>query len=96
MEDKELLQEEESNIFSFIDEEGNEIELEYLDNVFYQGKEYLVMMPIDEEDNAVVILEVEPQDDENENYLSVDDDETQDAVFAIFKENNKDILEFAD
>ena len=60
----------------------------------YEGKEYLVLMPMEEEDGEVVILEVEPVDEENENYLAVDNEETLEAVFAIFKERYQDILTF--
>ena len=75
MEDKELLQEEENNIISFIDENGEEVDFEYMDCIEYEGKEYLALLPIDEEDNSVVILEVEPVDEDNENYLSVEDED---------------------
>ena len=42
----------------------------------------------------MVILEVEPVDEENENYLAVEDEEILDAVYAIFKEKYKDVLIF--
>ncbi len=96
MEDKELLQEEESNIISFIDENGAEVDFEYMDCIEYEGKEYLALLPIDEEDNSVVILEVEPVDEDNENYLSVEDEDVLQAVYGIFKERFKDILNFED
>ena len=67
---------------------------EYLDCIEYEGKEYLVLMP--EESNEIVILEIEPVDEENENYLAVDDEATLDAVYGIFKEKFADILEFED
>ena len=44
----------------------------------------------------MVILEIEPVDEENENYLSVEDEDTLQAVYQIFKENFKDILTFED
>lgn len=93
MANDELL-EEESSIISLTDEEGNEVEFELLDSVDYEGKEYLVMLPPDDEASEVVILEVEPQGDDMETYLTVDDQETLDAVFAIFKERFKDIFTF--
>ena len=62
----------------------------------YQGKEYLVLLPAEEEDNSIVILEVEPVDEETENYLSVNDDATLNAVYEIFKERYKDMLTFED
>ena len=51
-------------------------------------------MPMDEDE--IVILEVEPVDEENENYLAVQDEATLDAVYAIFKEKFKDVLTFED
>ena len=96
MEDHEILEEEESSILSLTDENGNEVEFEYLDSVDYNGKEYLVLLPTKEEDSSVVILEVEPVDEETENYLSVGDDAILNAVYDIFKERYKDVLTFED
>ena len=96
MEDKDMLQEEESSVLTFVDENGEEVTMEYLDCIEYQGKEYLALLPTEEDSNEVVILEVEPVDDENENYLTVEDDAILDAVYDIFKENYKDILTFED
>ena len=51
-------------------------------------------MPADDEATEIVILEVEPVDEETENYLSVDDEAVLNAGYAIFKEKYKDILTF--
>lgn len=96
MEDKELPQEEEANILTFVDENGEESSFEYMDCIEYQGKEYLALLPVDEQSAEVVILEIEPVDKENENYLTVEDEATLEAVYAIFKDHYKDILTFED
>lgn len=97
MDDKELLQEEEqSNILTLTDENGEDAEFEYLDCIEYQDKEYLVLMPADENANEIIILQVEPVDEENENYLSVSDEAILNAVYDIFKERYKDVLTFED
>ncbi len=99
MENENLLPEEEVSILTLTDENGQDVNFEYLDCIDYEGKEYLVLMPESDdeaENDEVVILEVEPVDEEVENYLSVDDQEVLDAVFAIFKEKFKDILIFED
>ena len=96
MENEELLQEEETSIITLTDENGEETAFEYLDCIEYQGKEYLVLIPADEDADEIVILEVEPVDEENENYLAVSDEATLDAIYTIFKERFKDILNFAD
>ena len=93
MENEEILQEEES-ILTLTDENGEETNFEYLDCIDYEGKEYLVLMP--EESNEIVILEVQPVDEENENYVAVENEAILDAVYGIFKERYKDVLEFED
>ena len=93
---EELLQEEESSIIVLTDENGQDVEFEYLDCIEYQETEYMVLMPADEDSNEIVILRIEPVDEENENYLAVEDEATLDAVYAIFKERYKDVLNFAD
>ena len=91
--------EEFDNIVVLNDEEGNECEFEFLDLIEYEGKEYVVLLPTEEDDEAgeVVILKIEPTEDENtEAYASVDDDETLQTLFEIFKEKFKDDFNFVD
>ena len=96
MENEEILQEEETSIMTLTDENGVDVDFEYLDCIEYEGKEYLVLMHADELSTEIVILEVEPVDEENENYLSVQDENVLNAVYGIFKEKYKDVLTFED
>lgn len=96
MENENLLPEEEISILSLTDEDGNEIELELVDSIDHQGKEYLVLLPLEEESSETIILEVEPNDDGTESFLSVSDEDVLDAVFAIFKERFADFFTFED
>ena len=95
MENEEILQEEES-LLTLTDENGVETEFEYLDCIEYDGKEYLVLIPAQEDADEIVILEIEPVDEENENYISVENEDTLNAVYEIFKDRFKDVLTFAD
>ena len=90
------LMEEEASILTLTDENGENVDFEYLDCIELEGKEYLVLLPVDAVETEIVILEVEPVDEENENYLSVDNEATLNAVYGIFKERYKDILTFED
>ena len=97
MENENLIpEEEESSILTLTDENGVDTDFEYLDCIEYKGKEYLVLMPVDAVETEIVILEVEPVDEENENYLAVEDEKLLNAVYEIFKEKYKDILTFED
>ena len=90
-----LLEEEETSVLTLTDENGEDMEFYYLDCIEYNGKEYLALNPSDEE-NTIVFLEVEPVDEENENYLSVLDEDVLNAVYGIFKERFADVLDFED
>ena len=96
MANEELLNEEEVSILSLTDEEGNEVEFELIDSVDYEGVEYLILLPPEEEASEVVILEVEPHADGTENYLTVDTEDVLNAVFGIFKERFADFVTFED
>ena len=91
--------EEIDNIIVLNDEDGNEVQFEFLDLIEYDEEEYVVLLPIedDEESEEVVILKVEDTDsDEEESYVSVDDEETLNTIFEIFKEKFKDEFNFID
>ena len=93
--DNEILEnEEETSILTLTDENGVDTDFEYLDCIDYEGKEYLLLLPLEDEESGIVILEIEPVDEENENYLAVEDEAVLDAVYDIFKEKYKDILTF--
>ena len=96
MENENLIpeEEEEVSILTLTDENGNDVEFEYMDCIEYQDKEYLVLMPLEEDSDEIVILEIEPVDEENENYLAVEDEAVLNAVFGIFKEKYQDVLTF--
>ena len=91
--------EELDNIIVLNDEEGNEVEFEFLDLIEYEGEEYVVLLPVEEADDAdeVVILKVEDTESEDEeSYVSVDDEDILNKVFEIFKEKFKDDFNFVD
>jgi len=93
---EEFINEEEVSILTLTDENGEDVDFEYMDCIEYEGKEYLVLIPVEDESGEIVILEIEPVDEETENYLSVDDEAVLNAVFEIFKEKYKDILSFGE
>lgn len=91
--------EELENIVVLTDENGNEVSFEYLDLIEYEGAEYVVLLPVEgNEDDEVQILKVEPipGSDDEESYVSVDDEETLFAIFDIFKEHFADEFDFVD
>ena len=95
--------EELDNIVILNDEDGNEVKFEFLDLVELDEEEYVVLLPVteegEEEEGEVVILKVEDNDDpdsEEESYVSIEDEDTLNRVFEIFKEKFKDDFDFVD
>lgn len=88
----------ENIIVLFDEEENKEIPCEWLDSVEYEGSQYAVMLPIEDEESPVLIMEMIPdgETDEEESWLfnGVESQEVLDKVFEIFKENNKDEFDF--
>lgn len=97
----ELEDEELNNIIILSDENGEDVQFEFLDLIEYDSEEYVVLLPVieegEEDDGEVVILKVEDTGSEDEeSYVSVDDEETLNQVFEIFKDKFKDEFNFTD
>ena len=95
------MNEELDNIITLNDEDGKEVQFEFLDLIEYNSEEYVILLPMEEtgEDEAgeVVILKVEQTENENEeSYIGVEDEEELNAVFSIFKDKFKDEFNFID
>ena len=88
--------EEFDNIIVLNDDEGNEAEFEFLDLIEYNANEYVVLLPNDEDADEVVILQVEDSGEDTESYCAIEDEETLNAVFEIFKDKFKDEFNFTD
>ena len=97
MEDEEL-----DNIIVLNDEQGNEVQFEFLDLVELDNEEYVVLLPVtdegEEDEGEVVILKLEDtdEDSEGESYVGVEDEEILNQVFSIFNEKYKDEFNFVD
>ncbi len=72
------------------DEMGNEVEFQVLDVIELEDTDYVVLLPLEpdeETEGNVVILQVETIDDDSgeETFVGIEDEETINAVFEIFK-----------
>ncbi|HHV60348.1 MAG TPA: DUF1292 domain-containing protein [Clostridiaceae bacterium] len=98
------MSEERDDIVVLVDEDGVETEFEHLDTVELNGNEYVVLMPlIDEEgseeadyveEGEVVILKVDYDENGEESYVSIDDEDELDEVFEEFKARMEDEYDF--
>lgn len=90
------------NIIRLMNENGQEIEFEFLDLIDYMGNEYVILLPVvesvdDEESGEVVIFQVEETGDQDtEVYVSVENEEILCTVFNLFKDKFRDVFSFTD
>lgn len=94
-ENEEMNAEELDNVIVLTDDEGNDVEFEWLDTLEMNGNTYVVVVPSEEEADEVVILKMEVEDDE-ETFVGLEDEAEIDEVFQEFKSRNKEIFDFAD
>ena len=99
MDNNEVNGEELDNIIVLNDENGNEVQFEFLDLIELDQEEYVVLLPVveegEEDEGEVVILKIEDTDSEDEEtYVSIDDEATLNKVFEIFKDKFKDEFNF--
>ena len=94
MSEKEL-ENEEMDVVVLTDDEGNDVEFEWLDTVEHNGNQYIVVIPTDEEAEDVVILRMEKTEEE-ETFVGLEDEKEVNEVFDVFKEKNKENYEFID
>lgn len=88
------------NIVVLVDQDGKEMEFEYLDTIEYEGANYAVLVPLEEDDEeeagSVLIMKIIPDENGDDLLDMVEDEAVLDAVFEIFRENNSDDFEFID
>lgn len=83
------------NYITLTDDDGNEVSFEIIGMLDYEDRTFAVLLPFDEEDDGVVILEVIPgEDPEFDEFVSVDDETLLNRVFEEFKKNYSGEYEF--
>ena len=94
---EDFAEEYEAEIITLEDDLGNEKDFEFLDVVEYDGEEYIILLPAEDEDSSeVMILRIDSVDDNEESYAGIDDEEILQNVFDIFKKRYQDAFDFED
>lgn len=82
------------NFITLTDEDGNEVELEHLDTLEYEGETYMAFVAanetpeevLDEESAELIILKVETEADGEEMLVTLEDDDLLETIFDLFVE----------
>ena len=99
LENKELDELEEAdeieNYITLTDDNGEDVSFEIIDTLEYDERTFAVLLPFDDEDGEVVILEIIPgEGPDYDEFISLDDDDLAEKVFEKFKENYEGEYEF--
>ncbi len=85
------MDEERDDIVVLIDENGEEVEFEHIDTIEMKDNEYVVLAPLDEdqendqEEEEVIILKVEHNENGEDSFVTIEDDDELDEVFNEFQ-----------
>ncbi len=92
------MDEERDDIVVLIGEDGEEAEFEHIDTIELNGNEYVVLLPVEEQENEevdeVVILKVDHNEDGEDSFVTVDDEEELNSVFEEFKTRMEEEYDF--
>ena len=79
-------QEEEGSFITLTVDDGNDVSFEVLDTIEYKDRTFSVLLPFDDQDDEVVILEMlfDGEDSEYVDFVSVDDEALIEEVFEEF------------
>ena len=73
------------NVVKLTDELRRDVFFEFLDLISWEGDQFAVLLPVEDEDREVTILRLENNNGETESYISVEDENTLMTVFSIFE-----------
>jgi uncharacterized protein YrzB (UPF0473 family) len=98
------MSEERDDVVVLVDENGEEVEFEHLDTIEMNGSEYVILLPLEEEEeeqveantDEVVILKIEHNDSGEDSFISVEDEEELNSVFEEFKVRMEDEFDFSE
>lgn len=88
-------EEENENYITLVNENGEDVSFEIIGTLEYKERWFAVLLPFDDEDEGVVILEIVPTDDpEFDEFVGIDDEILLNEVFEEFKKNYEGEYEF--
>ncbi|MBR3325452.1 MAG: DUF1292 domain-containing protein [Clostridia bacterium] len=91
----------EDSVVILKDEDGNDVKFEFLDLIEYEGENYILLLPAEEvedenADEVVILKEDSSSQEDEEAYVSVEDEDTLNKIFEIFKDKFKEEFNFID
>ena len=88
---------EEIEVLTLIDEDGKDVDFEYIGTVNFKGKEYYALIPLEDNDaGEYVILRAEDAGDGDIDLVPIDDDEEYENVADLVEDEYFSEIDYDD
>lgn len=84
---------EKDNVVILTDDEGKEVEFEHIDTIEMDDECYVLLLPVEDPDDGVVILKFETDENGDEILVGVENDDEAMAVLKKYDESVDDDIE---
>ncbi len=96
------MDEERDDLVVLVDEDGEEVKFEHLDTIEMDEKEYVILIPYNENEEEdedelqeeVIILRIDHSEDGEDSFVSIEDEKELNSVFEEFKARAEEEYEF--
>ena len=78
------------------DEFGNEMEIEYIDSAEVGGKKYAMFLPLENDDDEVIIMQYDNVSEDYDSFIPVEDMKICEKVYQVLREKYKSQLDELD
>ena len=68
------------------DDMGNEVEIEYIDSVSFGGRDYAMFMPLENDDDEVIIMQYDNVSKDYDSFIPVEDRRILEGVYERLRE----------
>lgn len=68
------------------DDVGNETEIEYIDSTEFEGKRYALFMPLENDDDEVIIMQYDNVSKDYDSFIPVEDRRILEGVYERLRE----------
>lgn len=68
------------------DDVGNEMEIEYIDSTDFEGERYALFMPLENDDNEVIIMKYDNVSKDYDSFIPVEDKRILEGVYEKLRE----------
>ncbi len=78
------------------DDMGNEVEIEYIDSADFEGEKYALFMPLENDDDEVVIMKYDNVSGEYDSFVPVSDRRILEGVYETLRKKYEPQLKALD